>query len=328
MDRASLFTVGELYSHDCIMDELGIGNSGGIRVSLTSKKEVARVVLFSTSEQGSNVQDNPYSDRAEGRILSYTGTGKIGDQNLTGQNLRMTQQGDLFFPIYVFSLLSHRKSRGSPEKRWKFGGIYKFLDYARETQSDLLGAERAAWVYTLLKLDFTSAGPQDEPAVRNGIRQAFADPMFSAHHLLGAARQFTAAQIQRTVSQLNRLEPFAFEFFLKKVLIASDFRDVRVTKSSSDGGVDVIARLPTLVWPIDGQIIQIQAKRWQRPIGRREVAELRGSLLPRAIGVMITTGNCARTAITEAERPNLLPISLVDGHKLATTVMRLSLAIP
>jgi restriction endonuclease Mrr len=71
----------------------------------------------------------------------------------------------------------------------------------------------------------------------------------------------------------------------------------------------------------------VQAKRWLRPVGRREVAELRGSLVPRAIGVLITTGNYARPAIVEADRPNLLPISLVDGHKLATVVMRLKLKI-
>ena len=95
------FVVGELYAHDFIMKELMIGNSGGIRISTTSRTEVARVVLFSTSEQEDNPHENPYEDRAEGSILTYTGTGKIGHQHLSGQNLRMTQQGTEYFPIYV-----------------------------------------------------------------------------------------------------------------------------------------------------------------------------------------------------------------------------------
>lgn len=74
-------------------------------------------------------------------------------------------------------------------------------------------------------------------------------------------------------------------------------------------------------------MIQVQAKRWQRPVGHREVAELRGSLLPKAIGVMITTGQYARTAIQEADRQNQLPISLVDGHKLAVVGLHLDLDV-
>jgi restriction endonuclease Mrr len=110
-------------------------------------------------------------------------------------------------------------------------------------------------------------------------------------------------------------------------LVASKFRDVRVTKKSADGGVDVVARMPFSIWPIENQIIQVQAKRWLHPVGRREVAELRGSLVPRAIGVLITTGNYAKTAITEADRPNVLPISLIDGTKLALVVNHLNLEI-
>ena len=321
------FTVGELYAHDQIMKELKVGNSGGIRIATTSRTKVARVVLFSTSEQEANPQENPYEDRADGAILTYTGTGKIGHQNLTGQNLRITQQDTEFFPIYVFSLFRHRKSAGSPDKRWRFSGIFKYLDHSRENQADLLGSDRSAWVFKLLRLDLQSAHPDTEADVRKCIARAFADPLLSAKSLLGVTANFSAKEISATIEKLNGLVPFAFEGFVKKALIASEFRDVRVTKQSSDGGVDVVARMPLSIWPVETQIIQVQAKRWLRPVGRREVAELRGSLVPRAIGVLITTGNYARPALVEADRPNLLPISLVDGHKLATVVMRLKLKI-
>jgi HJR/Mrr/RecB family endonuclease len=321
------FVVGSLYAHDFIIKELEVGNSGGIRVSTTNGNRVARVVLFATSEQEANPQENPYQDRVDGSILTYTGTGRVGDQNLSGQNLRITQQGDNFFPIYVFSLHKHRKAKGSPDKRWRFAGIYKYLDHFRENQADLLGSERNAWIFKLYRLEFKEAHPAIESSIKKIIALAYADPMLSPNVLLGKSSGFLAKDIELTVQKMNSLEPTAFEIFVKNALISSNFREVRVTKKSSDGGVDVIARMPQSIWPVETQIIQVQVKRWRRLVGRREVAELRGSLIPRAIGVLVTTGNYARTAILEAKRPNLLPISLVDGHKLANVAMCLNLEI-
>lgn len=321
------FAFGSLYAHDFIMKELKIGNSGGIRVSINKRGEVDRVVLFSTSDQEANPQENPYQDRVDGNILTYTGSGKIGNQNLSGQNLRLTRQNDDFFPIYVFSLHSHRKSVGSPDKRWRFSGIYKYLNHFRENQTDLLGSNRNAWIFKLLRLEIGGAHPCFEAEIRNSIKQAFADPLLNANILLEKKGQFMAKDIEVTIKKMNQLDPIAFEFFVKSALIASHFRDVRVSKKSADGGVDIIARMPLMVWPVESQLIQVQVKRWQRAVGRREVAELRGSLIPHAIGVIVTTGNYAKTAIIEAERPHLLPISLVDGHKLAEFALNLNLEI-
>jgi len=324
---ASHFILGELYAHKTIMEQLKVGNSGGVRVSKNSRGEVGRVVLFSTSEQEANPQENPYLDHSEGAVLTYTGTGKIGDQILTGPNLRITEQKSGFFPIYVFSLFKHRKSQGSPEKRWRFSGIYKYLDHGRQDQADLLGLSRDVWMFKLLRLNLSEAHPNIELSLKTEIMRAYADPMLSRRIILGDLAIYPASEIEALLSKMTALDPSQFEHFIKKALVASEFREVQVTKKSSDGGVDVIAKMPFSVWPVESQIIQIQAKRWQRPVGRREVAQLRGSLIPRAIGVIITTGNYARTAIIEAERPNQLPISLVDGHKMALVSMRLNLEI-
>ena len=309
------------------MKQLKVGNSGGIRVSKTKGNAVARVVLFSTSEQESNPLENPYKDRSDGTILTYTGSGKVGNQNLSGQNLRITQQNTSFFPIYVFSLFKHRKSSGSPEKRWRFVGIYKYLNHSRENQSDLLGLNRDAWIFKLVRLNIQEAHPELERRIIEAITQAYADPMLGAQVLLENNKSILAEDLEKTVTKMNQLEPFAFEHFVKCALIASRFREVRVTKKSSDGGVDIVARMPLSIWPIEGQIIHVQVKRWQRPVGRREVAELRGSLAPRALGALITTGNYARSAIVESERPHMLPISLVDGQHLAAVAIRLNLEI-
>ncbi len=282
-------------------------------------------VLFTSSGQESNPSENPYHDNEEGAILTYTGTGKFGDQNLTGPNLRVSQQHLGYYPIYVFALLKHRKSAGSPEKRWRFSGIYKYLDHGRQNQADLLGLSRDAWVFKLLKLPILESHPGIESQVSKIVAGAFADPLLSPRALLGEALSYPASEIHASLREMEAMSPTEFEHFIGKSLVASRFREVRVTKQSADGGVDVVARMPLSVWPVERQIIQIQAKRWQRPVGRREIAELRGSLIPQAIGVMITTGNYAKTAITEAGRPHQMPVSLIDGHKLAIIRMDLKM---
>ncbi len=322
-----IFELGELYAHDDIMKQLKVGNSGGIRVSTRKDNEVARVVLFSTAEQESNPLENPYKDRTDGNILTYTGTGKHGNQNLSGQNLRITQQSQTFFPIYVFSLFKHRKSAGAPDKRWRFVGIYKYLNHSREIQTDLLGLNRNAWIFKLVRLNIYEAHPERESKIVEEVAQAYRDPMLGAQILLENSGSILAEDLDRVVCKMNQLEPFTFEHFVKSALVASRFREVCVTKKSSDGGVDIVARMPLFIWPIESQIIHVQVKRWQRPVGRREVAELRGSLIPRALGALITTGNYARTAIVESERPHMLPISLVDGQQLAAVAIRLNLEI-
>ncbi len=321
------FVRDELYAHQVIMKELNVGNSGGVRVSKNSKGEINRIVLFSTSEQEANPQENPYQDTSEGSILTYTGTGKIGNQNLTGPNLRIIQQSRDFFPIYVFSLFKHRKSAGSPEKRWRFSGIYKYLDHGRQDQNDLLGLSRDVWIFKLLRLNLLEAHPKIESKINHEVAASYADPLQGPRVVLGDSTLYPSSIIEACVKKMEALDPFDFECFIKRALVASEFRDVRVTKKSSDGGVDLVARMPFSIWPIEKQIIQVQAKRWQRPVGRREVAHLRGSLIPSALGVIITTGNYAKTAIIESERPNQLPVSLVDGHRMALVSMRLNLEI-
>jgi hypothetical protein len=258
-------------------------------------------------------------------VLTYTGTGKIGDQNLTGANLRVTQQGESAFPIYVFSLVTHRKAANSSKTRWRFSGIFKFLDYSPEKQVDLIGQDRSTWVFRLLDLEINEAHPSVEAAIIPLIAESFTRPEFGARHILKDSCAILFEDVQRALHGMMTMEPFHFEHFVKQTLVASEFREVKVTRKSSDGGIDILARMPLMVWPVETQILQIQVKRWQKPVGRRDVAELRGSLNPRAFGVIVSTGNFSRTAITESERPHLQPISLVNGHQFATVVLRLKL---
>jgi hypothetical protein len=87
-------------------------------------------------------------------------------------------------------------------------------------------------------------------------------------------------QIEAVRSRLLALEPRSFEFFIKDLLIHCGFSEVCITKFSADGGVDVSARASGRIWIFENMLVQVQAKRWLHSVGRKEVAELRGSLQP------------------------------------------------
>ena len=190
---------------------------------------------------------------------------------------------------------------------------------------DLIGQDRSTWVFRLLELDIGEAHPRIEGMIIPLIADAFTKPEYSARKILKDNCSIFFEDVQRALAEMMAMEPFDFEHYVKQTLVASEFRDVTVTRKSSDGGIDILARMPLMVWPVETQILKIQVKRWQKPVGRRDVAELRGSLNPRALGVIVSTSNFARTAITESEKPHLQPISLVNGYQFASVTLRLNL---
>jgi restriction system protein len=117
------------------------------------------------------------------------------------------------------------------------------------------------------------------------------------------------------------MEPRKFELFVRDLLLHCGYSDVCVTRFSSDGGVDVNARAGGRIWIFENTLVQIQAKRWLHSVGRKEVAELRGSLRPFARGAVITTSHFSKAAINEAGEDGKSPIALVDGFRLSRVVL-------
>src|SRR5262249_21137360 len=58
-----------------------------------------------------------------------------------------------------------------------------------------------------------------------------------------AAKAHNAAELARFQARLMRLEPAEFEHFVKALLDAMDYEEVRVTRLSNDKGVDLVARV-------------------------------------------------------------------------------------
>ena len=134
-------------------------------------------------------------------------------------------------------------------------------------------------------------------------------------------------QIELIRSRMLALPPERFEHLVKDVLVHSGFADVHVTRYSQDGGIDVTALAGRSMWPFRDLLVQIQAKRWLHTVGRKEVAELRGSLHPHARGAVVTTSQFSRAALGEATDAGKQPIVLVDGFDFSRIVSQYRIAV-
>jgi hypothetical protein len=335
--RIASFAVGDCYSSTDIQTALNVGNAGGVRVCLQPDGTVRRLVVMTSVPGIKQAKENPYHDRMEGSVLVYTGAGREGDQTLAGVNKRLPHQLESDFPIYGFIQIGSRRNPNLGPKRWRFLGLMEYLRHYPETQFDVRRQLRKVWLFEFLI--------HSEPAVVD----VSADRVLSAS-LLRVAREWDRASVQErevvapgiastTCQAMDAVEieevrahllsmmPERFEHLIKEVLLRTGFDRVAVTQYSQDGGIDVNAFAGPSMWPVRDLMIQVQAKRWLHTVGRREVAELRGSLQPFARGALVSTSHFSRAAITEAVEPGKNPITLVDGFSLATLIRSINLKL-
>lgn len=320
------FKVGERYTAEEIRRHLEVGNAGGIRVSLKNRL-VRRVVLLTVVPSAKVQHENPYHDRIEGDVLVYSAGGLQGDQSLGGVNKRLSEQRQTPFPIYGFRLNESR--RKAEARRWEFLGLLQFLRAYPDTQIDRDGVLRRVWVFELrICAEFPEVRIADDRVIMETAVSGFKfDAERESRAEVVEAESKTsdvrgnAEAVERMRAAIFALDPRGFELLVQRALQETGFADVSVTRYTQDSGIDVNARVSAVQWPIAGLHVQVQAKRWLHTVGRREVAELRGSLEPFAHGAVVTTSFFSRAAITEANAAGRQPIVLVDGYHFASMVI-------
>lgn len=151
-------------------------------------------------------------------------------------------------------------------------------------------------------------GPAEMTQRKEGAQQA-----------LDAAIKRSQNEIERQIrEQLSKMKPFEFEKLVGALLVKLDYREVKVTSRTGDGGVDVRA-----VWAANGVASLrtcVQVKR-QTVVGRPVVQNLRGSLAAGEIGVLVTSGEFTDGAKEEASQPDKIPITLINGWDLTRLLM-------
>lgn len=319
--------VGQLYSNEEIFGSLMVSNAGGIRVSLQDKA-VLRAVIMTSVRGVHSAAENPYQDRLESGVLTYTAAGKLGQQTLAGVNSRLIEQKEFNFPIHGFVLIASRRDRSVGPKRWKYLGLLEYVRHYPDTQLDADGRVRKVWLFEF------RIHPEQE-ILPLSIDAAVSTKLLIESRLRAAANSDddeivdeschqqteNIERIEQVRGKLLALEPRNFELFIKDLLLHCGFSDVCVTKFSADGGVDVNAKVGSRIWIFENALVQVQAKRWLHSVGRKEVAELRGSLQPFARGAVVTTSHFSKAAINEACEAGKNPIALIDGFRLSKVVI-------
>lgn len=131
-------------------------------------------------------------------------------------------------------------------------------------------------------------------------------------------RFIEAREVGSGIDQDTNLACISWEDFehLVRELFEKEFAlrggEVKVTQSSSDGGVDAVAFDPD---PITGGKIVIQAKRYTRTVGVSAVRELFGTVLNEGAsrGILVTTADYGPDAYNFA---NGKPMTLMNGANL------------
>ncbi len=136
---------------------------------------------------------------------------------------------------------------------------------------------------------------------------------------IGTLNQQTRADLRK---RLLKIPPDRFEVLVSQMLTALGFEEetIKVTAYSNDGGIDVRGVLNAA--DITKINAAVQAKRWKNNIQAPAIQALRGSLTVHEQGIFITTSKFSKGAVTEAEAPGKTPISLIDGDKLVTLLIR------
>ena len=128
-------------------------------------------------------------------------------------------------------------------------------------------------------------------------------------------------------NRLLAMQPEEFEELASQLLAEIGFESVAVTKRSRDGGIDVRGTL------VVGDVVRIkmavQVKKWklrnniQSPI----VQQVRGSLGAQEQGLIITTSNFSKGAVSEAAQADKTPIALMDGEQFVALLMEHNIGV-
>jgi HJR/Mrr/RecB family endonuclease len=330
MNAVTEFRVGEFYTNDQIRFSLEVENLGGIRPALNAQGNVRHVaVLTAAEDSGKMVSENPYCDRIEGDILTYTAQGREGHQELRGRNKRLIEQYTIPVPFFGFINIG--------KQAYRFLGLLELLRHYQENQADTNGMLRKVWLFEFrihcepAVVPIAQANAICAALLAESRRRTGWSPDETAVEEEVAVAGSVGSQIPREAEQIRsrllQLQPSAFENFLRVVMERSGFTQVTVTGKTGDGGIDLNGYADEANDFFAGTHVQVQAKRWRHAVGSIELNQFRGALSTTAKGIFVTTSHFTRSAVSESRHPTKPCITLIDGIRLSTVVSRLQLEL-
>jgi len=325
MNEIKVFKVGDTYTNDQIRFSLHLENLGGIRPAVDSQKRLRHVAIMTAAEESGKLHaENPYHDRIEGDILTYTAQGREGDQSITGRNKRLIEQYSVPTPFFGFINLG--------KQNYRFLGLLELLRHYHENQADRRGNLRQVWIFEFRIHKQPEIVPIEQASVISGAiiaesrkQNPLTDLEREVAELPSEEEAAEADQVtfesESLRAQLLQIEPFRFERVVKALMEKSGFCQVMVTRPTGDGGIDVNAFVEDSNDFFAGTHVQAQVKRWRHSVGSVEINSFRGALNTTAKGVFITTSHYTRAAIAEARHTNKPCITLIDGNRLSSLIV-------
>jgi hypothetical protein len=233
------FVVGEKYTNDQIRFALDLENLGGIRPAVDANKNLRHLAIMTAAHTyQKNIAENPYSDRIENGVLTYTAQGRRGDQEITGRNRRILEQYSTPCPFYCFS--------NEGRQVYTFLGLLELLRHYQERQIDSKNELRLVWVFEFRihseinvvpiahAKDLTATFLADrETSIPDEREIVGLEPEEEVPGTMG----YEAEQIRSRLIQIN---PYRFELLVKDVVERRGFESVTVTRASHDGGIDLV----------------------------------------------------------------------------------------
>ncbi len=113
---------------------------------------------------------------------------------------------------------------------------------------------------------------------------------------------------------VHTITPEAFEQLVGQLLGEMGFEDIEVTSYGGDSGIDVRGTL--VVGDVVRTKMAVQANKWKNNVQSPVVQQVRGSLGAHEQGMIITTSGYSKGAQAEADRPDAIPVALVNGQQL------------
>jgi len=316
----SSLEVGEYYSNDQIKYALEVANLGGIRPKIKDN-ELDFIVLITSAEENKDQIRNPYADKIEGDVLTYTAAGLRGDQEISGVNKRVIEQKEKAVPILGFLK--------EGVNQYKFIGFLFLLRSYQDYQLDNQGQLRLVWLFEFqIFSDIPKLNVERFQEEFSQFYTQFKDkvlpedtlidtliPDKDGEDLLLPKIDFELVKnIENLKKNLLTINPYEFEVVMSKLIKHTGFSNVDVTKKSGDDGIDINALLKhQFSYDLS---YQFQIKRWKHSVGRQEVANLRGSLGFNNFGVIISTSHFTASAVKEAVGVGKTPINLVGMKDL------------
>lgn len=105
--EAADIEAGQTITNDQLVTAFHVGNAGGMRWS----SALGALVIIADHTK------SLYDDRWDNDVLFYTGMGRLGDQQLTGQNQRLANHNVALTPVHLFEVFkqNHYEYRGRVE---------------------------------------------------------------------------------------------------------------------------------------------------------------------------------------------------------------------